>query len=120
MATIIGTNKKLCVDSNSHLLQIRFAAADAKTSLQRYIKQNPLMVKTPLSKSQVKDIFYRNTFDFLPRKNIETLCEFLFRQAEKKNYIVKVPKIWTTDPDEFIVNPDILNMKPGPRKNEQQ
>ncbi len=119
MATIIGTNKKLSVDGNSHLLQIRFAAADAKTSLQRYIKQNPLMVKTPLTKTQVKEVFFQNTFTLLSRKNMENLCEFLFRQAEKKNYIVKVPKIWTTDPDEFIVNPDILNMKPGPKTKKE-
>lgn len=120
MATIIGMNKKLDVDRNSHLLQVRYGAADAKVALQQYVKANPLLAKTPLTKKLVMEIFYKNPLGYLPKKNMKSLCEFLFNQAVKNNYIVTIPKIWTTDPDEFIVNPDILNMKPGPRKNEQQ
>ena len=115
MATIIGLKKKLNVECNSHLLQIRYSAADAKVALQQYIKTNPALAKTPLTKELVMEIFYKNPLGYLPRKSMKSLCEFLFRQALKNEYIVQVPKIWQNDPDEYICNPDLLSMKPGPR-----
>jgi hypothetical protein len=53
MCTIIGTNKKQNVERDSFLLQVRYVAADAKVTLQRYITENPLLVKTLNSKLQV-------------------------------------------------------------------
>jgi hypothetical protein len=94
---------------------VRYVAADAKTSLQKYISQNPLLVKTPMTKKQVKEVFFRNTLEHLPRKSVDALAEFLFSLALKNEYIVQVPKIWQDDPDEYICNPDLLSMKPGPR-----
>lgn len=115
MCTIIGTNKKQNVERSSFLLQVRYVAADAKTSLQKYISQNPLLAKTPMTKKQVKEVFFRNTLEHLPRKSVDALAEFLFSLALKNEYIVQVPKIWQDDPDEYICNPDLLSMKPGPR-----
>lgn len=115
MATIIGMNKKLNVDRNSHLLQVRYGAADAKVALQQYVKANPLLAKTPLTKKLVMEIFYKNPLGYLPKKNMKSLCEFLFNQALKNDYIVCVPKVWIDDEQEYIVSPTISEKRPGPK-----
>lgn len=118
MATIIGMNKKLNVECNSHLLQIRYGAADAKVALQQYVKANPALAKTPLTKKYVMEIFFKNPLGYMPRKSMKSLCEFLFNQAVKNNYIVIVPKIWATDEQEYIVSPTINEKRPGPKKRQ--
>lgn len=115
MCTIIGTNKKQNVERDSFLLQVRYVAADAKVTLQRFITENPLLVKTPMTKKQVKEIFFRNTLEHLPRKSVDALAEFLFNQALKNDYIVQAPKIWQDDETEYIVSPTILEKRPGPK-----
>lgn len=119
MCTIIGTNKKQNVERSSFLLQVRYVAADAKTSLQKYISQNPLLVKTPMTKKQVKEVFFRNTLEHLPRKSVDALAEFLFSQALKNDYIVQAPKIWVDDETEYIVSPTILEKRPGPKPKDK-
>ena len=119
MATIIGLKKKLNVECNSHLLQIRYSAADAKVALQQYIKTNPALAKTPLTKELVMEIFYKNPLGYLPRKSIKSLCEFLFRQALKNGYIVVMPPVWVGDQTEYVVAPTILEKRPGPRIKRQ-
>jgi len=115
MSTIIGTNKKN-TEHNSFLLQVRFGAPDAKVSLQNYIASNPLLAKTPMTKNNVKEIFFKNPLCHLPRKGVEPLAEFLFNQAVKNDYIVAVPKIWSDDEQEYIVSPTIGEKKPGPKR----
>lgn len=117
MSTIIGTNKKN-VGSNSFLLQVRFGAPDAKVSLQRYIADNPLLTKTPMKKSLVKEIFFKNPLCHLPKKGVEPLAEFLFQQALRNEYIITVPKIWADDEQEYIVSPTINEKRPGPKRKE--
>ena len=116
MATLIGLNKKLNVECNSHLLQIRYAAADAKVALQQYVKANPALARTPLTKKLVMEIFYKNPLGYMPRKSMMPLCEFLFNQAVKKGYIVVVPPVWVGDQTEYVVAPTILEKRPGPKK----
>lgn len=118
MATIIGTNKKQNAERNSFLLQVRYGAPDAKVALQTYIAKNPLLAKTPMTKKLVKEIFFENTLSHFTRKSVEPLCEFLFQQAQKRDYIVVVPKMWSTDEQEYIVSPTIGEMKPGPKRKE--
>lgn len=115
MSTIVNRKRKQSLECSTFLLQVRFMAADAKVALQHYATNNPLLMKTPLSKTQVKEIFFKY-LENLPRKGVDGLAEFLFFKALKNDYLVKVPKIWQDDQDEFCVNPDILQMKTGPKK----
>ena len=119
MATIIGLKKKYNVECNSHLLQIRYSAADAKVAHQQYTKTNPALAKTPLTKELVMEIFYKNPLGYLPRKSMKSLCEFLFRQALKNGYIVVMPPVWVGDQTEYVVAPTILEKRPGPRIKRQ-
>lgn len=116
MSTIVDRRRKQSLECNTFLLQVRFMAADAKVALQGYAKDNPLLMKTPLSKQQVKEIFFKYPLEHLPRKGVDGLAEFLFFKALKNEYIVKVPKIWVDDQDEFCLNPEILVMKTGTKK----
>lgn len=116
MCTVIGTNKKQSLERKTFLLQVRFAAADAKIALQTYIAKNPLQTKTPLSKNLVKEVFFHNTLGCLPRKGVEALAEFLFTKSLQNEYILPVPKIWPGDEQEYIVSPEINEKRPGPRK----
>ena len=119
MAWIINTDRKRDVKRNSYLLQMRYTATDAKDALREYLKQNPLLVKTPMTKAQVMEIFYKNTLEHFQKKSVKSLAEFLFDQSTSNDYVVRVPKIWTTDPDEYIVNPEIINIKPGPKSKKK-
>lgn len=104
------------MDCSTFLLQVRYYAADAKEALQQYIEQNPLITKTPMTKEQVMNVFYTTLLCNYSKRGVKSLCEFLYAKALANNYLVKVPKIWHDDIDEFIVNPDILDMKPGPKR----
>lgn len=115
MSTIIGTNKKQSMERSTFLLQVRFAAADAKIALQRYIAGNPLLTKTPLTKKQVKEIFFHNPLEHFPRKSVDALAEFFFNKALQNEFIVPVPKIWTDDEQEYAVSPNINENRPGPK-----
>jgi len=115
MATVINKNKQK-EGKSSFLVQIRYAAADSKVALQKYVAENTLTRKTPMTKKLVKEIFFRNILGNLPRKGVEALAEFLFVQALENSYIVPVPKIWSTDEQEYIIAPDIDEKRPGPRK----
>ena len=117
MSTVVDRKRKQSLECSTFLLQVRFMAADAKVALQRYAQNNSLLMKTPLSKQQVKEIFFKYPLEHLPRKGVDGVAEFLFSKALKNEYIVKVPKIWQDDQDEFCVNPDILQMKTGTKKN---
>lgn len=120
MSTIIGTNKNK-MEHSSFLLQVRYSTPDAKVTLQKYIAENPLLRKTPLTKKLVKEIFFKNLLCHLPRKGVEPLAEFLFNKALQNEYIVLVPKIWVDDPDEYIVSPTIDEKRPGPKtKNKNE
>lgn len=110
MSTIVNRKRKQSLECSTFLLQVRFMAADAKVALQGYAKDNPLLMKTPLSKTQVKEIFFKY-LENLPRKGVDGLAEFLFFKALKNGYLVKVPKIWQDDQDEFCLNPEILSIK---------
>ena len=116
MSTIIERKRKQNLECSTFLLQVRYMAADAKVALQHYATNNPLLLKTPLSRTQVKEIFFKDLLEHLPRKGVDALAEFLFRKALANDYIVKVPKIWQDDQDEFCVNPDILSIKTCPKK----
>lgn len=120
MSTIVDRKRKQSLECSTFLLQVRFMAADAKVALQIYAKDNPLLMKTPLSKQQVKEIFFRDLLEHLPRKGVDGVAEFLFIKALKNEYIVKVPKIWQDDQDEFVVNPEILSMKTGPKRTHKK
>ena len=111
MSTVVDRKRKQSWECSTFLLQVRFMAVDAKVALQRYASANPLLMKTPLSKKEVKEIFLNDPLGHLPRKGVDGLAEFLFFKALKNEYIVKVPKIWVDDQDEFCLNPEILSIK---------
>ena len=111
MSTIVDRKRKQSLECSTFLLQVRFMTSDAKSALQSYAKDNPLLMKTPLSKQQVKEIYFRGILEHLPRKGVDGVAEFLFSKALKNEYIVKVPKIWQDDQDEFCLNPEILSIK---------
>ncbi len=116
MATVIGTNKKQELGCRTFLLQVRYGAADAKVALQQYVKNNPHLAKNPMTHTHVLEIFYKYGHGYLSRKNMKSLVEFLFNQAEKNNYIVTVPRIWSDDEIEYIISPSINDKRPGPKK----
>ena len=116
MSTVVDRKRKQSLECSTFLLQVRFMAVDAKVALQRYASANPLLMKTPLSKKEVKEIFLNDPLGHLPRKGVDELAEFLFFKALKNDYLVKVPKIWVDDQDEFCLNPEILVMKTGTKK----
>lgn len=116
MSTVVDRKRKQSLECSTFLLQVRFTTVDAKLALQRYAQNNSLLMKTPLSKQQVKEIFFKYPLEHLPRKGVDELAEFLFFKALKNGYLVKVPKIWVDDQDEFIVNPDILSTKVGSKR----
>lgn len=120
MSTIVDRKRKQSLECATFLLQVRFTTVDAKLALQRYAQNNSLLMKTPLSKQQVKEIFFRGILEYLPRKGVDGVAEFLFSKALKNEYIVKVPKIWQDDQDEFCVNPEILEMKTGLKKKHKE
>lgn len=116
MSTVVDRKRKQSLECSTFLLQVRFMAVDAKVALQRYASDNPLLLKTPLSKKQVKEIFFKDPLGHLPRKGVEELAEFLFFKALKNDYLTKLPKIWVDNSDEYVVNPDILSTKVGSKR----
>lgn len=115
MATILRENAKGFGES-SYLLRIKYGAADAKKALQSFLEEHTTMAKSPMSKQLIKEIFFKQPLGYLPRRNAEPIAEFLFNLALKNDYIVAVPKIWSSDEQEYIFAPTLLDMKPGPRK----
>ena len=120
MSTIVGTNKKQSMERSTFLLQVRFAAADAKVALQKYVSGNPLLARTPLNKKLVKEIFFNNPLEHFPRKSVDALAEFFFNKALMNEYIVPVPKIWQDDEQEYIVSPTINENRPGPKTKHKE
>lgn len=116
MSTIVDRKRKQSLECSTFLLQVRFTAADAKVALQHYATNNPLLMKTPLSKQQVKEIFFKNPLEHFSRKSVDALAEFFFNKAIVNEYIVQMPKIWVDDSPDYVINPHILEMKTGPKK----
>jgi hypothetical protein len=107
--------KKKSYGSKTYSLVIKYGMADAKTCLQGYVRDNPLLTNSPMTKSVVVDLFLKK-LSFIPRRSGEPLAEWLFNQALDGGYLVEVPPIWHGDNKEYIVSRQILDKKPGPKK----
>lgn len=119
MSTIVGNNKR-SPGRSTFLLQVRYNAADAKLALQQYLTENPLLAKTPLTKKQVKEIFFKNPLEYFSKRSVDALADFFFNKALDNEYIVELPKIWQDDEQEYIVSPTINENRPGPKTKHKE
>ena len=119
MSTIVGNNKR-SPGRSTFLLQVRYNAADAKLALQQYLTENPLLAKTPLTKKQVKEIFFKNPLKYFSKKSVDALADFFFNKALDNEYIAELPKIWQDEEQVYAINPEILEMKTGPKKKHKE
>lgn len=115
MSTIVGSNKR-SPGRSTFLLQVRYNAADAKLALQQYLTENPLLAKTPLTKKQVKELFFKNPLEYFSKKSVDALADFFFNKALDNEYVIELPKIWQDEEQVYVINPEILEMKTGPKK----
>ena len=119
MSTIVGSNKR-SPGRSTFLLQVRYNAADAKLALQQYLTENPLLAKTPLTKQQVKEIFFKNPLEYFSKRSVNALADFFFNKALDNKYIAELPKIWQDEEQVYAINPEILEMKTGPKKKNKE
>ena len=75
---------------------------DAKLALQQYLTENPLLAKTPLTKKQVKEIFFKNPLKYFSKKSVDALADFFFNKAldnakDRYDYLLRYAKLYNTE-----------------------
>lgn len=114
MATIERTHLKGNGDQ-SYYLKMRYTSADAKTTLQKYVREHSALQKSPMTRKMIVGLFCKETLGFLPRRNAEPLAVWLFEQSLKHGYIVEMMKVWVDDVQEYLISPTLMSKRPGPK-----
>lgn len=113
MATILREKTK-CGDK-SYLLRIKYTASDAKVTFQNYIRKHAALKNNPITKENVVDLFSETCLSYLPKRNALPLANWLFDQSVKNGLVLKIPKLIVDGTQEYIINPEIENKRPGPK-----
>lgn len=113
MATILREKSKC--GNKSYLLRIKYTASDAKVTFQNYIRKHAALKSNPLTKENVVDLFIDTLLSYLPKRNALPLANWLFDQSMTNGFILELPKIVVDGIQEYIINPEIENKRPGPK-----